>query len=1021
MKDPFRQENKKLRSEITKGQNDRIPNSLLTALMDIHRVAARDSIENMIISLEIIEDVVNKVVYAAAVEPVSTTATSLSENGIVPATTQFVSAFSVGGFPVEVVGPEASLRHSLVRESSAIINHVKELNTRWDPSGPRSETGGKRQKTRKQKSSKTTTTTTSDRPSTAPHADPVSERLECARKPDQYRRHRARIRRREKEAKLVGLQRKSGAVGLQGLLEELRFREGPLGKQRTSVVHIERPLMHTLKECFYSPPSATVLLGAALSFEALVTDNKSHIEVRTRCVVEAAGRAAQSVHLLSEHNQKHPKAQHSLGVGWRTMRAMVSAIGRMTDDDSGNSYKHNRKFCIEQGGLVILVRAIASDLWSSMCQHMQRRHVERNDLDESQWLPQWNQPNKKTKFITRTIMHEQTPLAAADNKEYHNRRSKHQLRPATVAVERVGLQGLLSTQPTYKKKRRRSKHQNRPLTVPYRRRRRPPAVPGSSSSSSSSSAAERSETSSRKKRRQATASKKNKPVPFSKDKESQILKKQTQLDAMRLLATWAADDSLRPLLAIGRVLEAALLIAGGRQPQLEALDSKGKGRPLTMGRPKYTGTELQIAANRLLLVFTQADFEAMESADRRRAIHSYAAKADEKLTAFLLPQSSALSLSHAPSSPPHTETAASLPSLASLSRFADAASPANPHAVARLPKLQKNNMFGRAGEPPVPISTLDMSGVPLAADGDRSKRSLGNHIATWEVFREGMMDIEVRARTRQLWRDEIEFRGILDERDRRLEGAIKHSRKMNLQYEEKKMRRNRLSRIQQLCSPEGRMEEARKIHGLNWKDPALLWGGVDAGVRRKLLGLEPAEPAKTHEYFHYQPPVVDVEPEPVVAPVTYPEYFGRCADEGGIAWWENLVVKKKRPTREELALLPYDISKDVQEEVNVLGQEAVEPLFGLEKSSFNTSADKADKMTGRSDSDIIDIVDEQLTEVVMSDLKSADHPSSLDLEASALVPLIMPVLRPSTAPDVTSQVDGKEPTRSRPMTSGAMR
>ena len=180
-----------------------------------------------------------------------------------------------------------------------------------------------------------------------------------------------------------------------------------------------------------------------------------------------------------------------------------------------------------------------------------------------------------------------------------------------------------------------------------------------------------------------------------------MLKKQTQLDAMRLLATWAADDSLRPLLAIGRVLEAALLIAGGRQPQLEALDSKGKGRPLTMGRPKYTGTELQIAANRLLLVFTQADFEAMESADRRRAIHSYAAKADEKLTAFLLPQS------HAPSPPPlHTETAASPPSLASLSRFADGASPANSHVVAGLPKLQKNNMFGRAGKPPVMIGLL---------------------------------------------------------------------------------------------------------------------------------------------------------------------------------------------------------------------------------------------------------------------------------------------------------------------------
>ena len=47
--------------------------------------------------------------------------------------------------------------------------------------------------------------------------------------------------------------------------------------------------------------------------------------------------------------------------------------------------------------------------------------------------------------------------------------------------------------------------------------------------------------------------------------------------------------------------------------------------------------------------------------------------------------------------------------------------------------------------------------------------------------------------------------------------------------------------------------------------------------------------------------------------ITQPDYFGRCADDGGRAWWEKLVVKKKRPTREELELLPYDISKDVEQ------------------------------------------------------------------------------------------------------------
>ena len=84
------------------------------------------------------------------------------------------------------------------------------------------------------------------------------------------------------------------------------------------------------------------------------------------------------------------------------------------------------------------------------------------------------------------------------------------------------------------------------------------------------------------------------------------------------------------MLAVGRVLEAALLISGGRRCQLEELDNDGKGRPLTMGRPKYKGTEIQRAANRLLMTFEHRDFEAMESADRRRAIEDFAANADRK-------------------------------------------------------------------------------------------------------------------------------------------------------------------------------------------------------------------------------------------------------------------------------------------------------------------------------------------------------------------------------------------------------
>ena len=110
--------------------------------------------------------------------------------------------------------------------------------------------------------------------------------------------------------------------------------------------------------------------------------------MRTRQVVDAAGKAAQSRELLSEMNQRTSKVQHGLGLGWRTMRALVSTIGRLTDDDSGNSNKHNRQFCLKSGGLVILVRAIASDLWSSMCRKMQKHHRQQNG--DTPWLPQWD-------------------------------------------------------------------------------------------------------------------------------------------------------------------------------------------------------------------------------------------------------------------------------------------------------------------------------------------------------------------------------------------------------------------------------------------------------------------------------------------------------------------------------------------------------------------------------------------------------------------------------------------------------
>lgn len=203
----------------------------------------------------------------------------------------------------------------------------------------------------------------------------------------------------------------------------------------------------------------------------------------------------------------------------------------------------------------------------------------------------------------------------------------------------------------------------------------------------------------------------------------------------------------------------------------------------------------------------------------------------------------------------------------------------------------------------------DLRGAAMARDGDRSKRHVLN-VPVWEAFRDGMLEESMRFNVRKLWREEIEYRGILDDRDRRLASALARSRKQNLRHTKRKVKMNRAARIANLCTPKGRMEEARKRHGLDWVDPRLQWGQVDPGVRRKLLGLSTAEPEAPMPIFYKPRP----EPEPVVEPVPIVprDYFGRCADVGGRAWWENLLVKKKRPTREELAKLPYDISKDVE-------------------------------------------------------------------------------------------------------------
>ena len=916
-------------------------------------IIIQESVEEMISSIEIIDGCLNDIINDVNGLSLVSTFSNIS----VTTTPTDTNRFTVGGIPVEVIGPPADKRHSLVRESSAIIDHVKQLNTRWEPSGPRSQTTTLRKRGKKKKKIKSTT---KHRPTTAPVVVSDPDLLEPERKPDHaYKRHRARIQWHKKAAKLVEVQQQNGVVGLRGLLQELRYRKCRGGRKRTSVVHIERPLMHTLKGCFCEPTSLIALLGAALSFEALVEDKTSHIEIRARSVLDAAGTAVQSIHLLSEMNKNDPFVNKSLGVGWRIMRALVSAVGRLTGDDSGNPNKHNRRYCIEHGGLVILVRALASDLWSSMCRKMQ--DTQHDNINENHLLPQWSTLSLSS---SKNVYGRDRINFSGDGGDVNysnsngkiNQYTNEKTRPSTVAVENAGKCCLFGNR-TYKRSSKGRPHTTFTSEENSRRAKSVPKAPFNN------------------KCRDVIRSREIYSIPFSKDKEGKILMKETQLHAVRLLTSWAADNTLRPLLAVGRVLEAALLVTGGRKKQLDALDNNGKGRPLTMGRPKYHGTRLQIATNQLLLSFTHSDFEAMESADRRQAINQYATEADQNLTKFLLPFNKKTSPTvpmnmNTPNLKRHYEKPGILPSSIGI----------------------KRNIFGLASDPPIPISILDMSAGPLAADGDRSNISNGHLIPVWETFRRGMLNIDVRARTRQLWREELAFRKILDDREFRLQEAIKHSRKLNLQYNERKTYMNRIQRIEYLCSPDGRMEEARRIHGLDFKSKIELYG-VDSTVRKKLLGLEPAERATKPVYFPNKINTLESEPEPVLPPIALPEYFGRCADEGGRAWWENLVIKKKRPTRAELELLPYDISKDVEDLKHL--QHETENLAGSSKNAVledSSSMGETQSLTSKvtlKNSTLQGTISE--TAYIKADFGTSE---SVNLESNFLIP----VLRPSTAP-----------------------
>ena len=311
----------------------------------------------------------------------------------------------------------------------------------------------------------------------------------------------------------------------------------------------------------------------------------------------------------------------------------------------------------------------------------------------------------------------------------------------------------------------------------------------------------------------------------------------------------------------------------------------------------------------------------------------------------------------------------------------------------------------------------------MARDGDRSKR-YALSIPVWETFRDGMLEEKMRFKVRELWREEMKYRSILDDRDKRLAIALARSRKQNLRHTKRKIRMSREARIARLCTPEGRMEEARKLHGIDLIDKEMSGDKVDPGVRRKLLGLSsPPEPDKPKPTIHKLPPQKIPEPEP--PPIPPRDYFGRCADDGGRAWWENLLVKKKRPTREELALLPYDISKDIEDsnQMSSFGvgegfsgefvhlENGFLPFVGEAKIIQNTTVGNAEQALSNPHAKSVPKArsvhdsSDNLNAVISSPPRQKKENQQLRPQTAVSLPQhhLIPILRPSSAPAVDSE------------------
>ena len=350
------------------------------------------------------------------------------------------------------------------------------------------------------------------------------------------------------------------------------------------------------------------------------------------------------------------------------------------------------------------------------------------------------------------------------------------------------------------------------------------------------------------------------------DGDLEKVKAVTRMEALKVIENLCSDSRLRPLLARCLVVDALLLITGGRQEQVKEFD----GRPLTAGCPKYSVPERRkprwrCMGERALLFFSVPNILYKRRVRTQNNLPAMASFADEKLTDALLRSRDGEQGKLKPSS--------------------------------RVQNSEKTMMMATA------TATTTTTTMTMPVTG-----------MTWSIL--GNLVKTSEERIRDLEDQEREFREVKFEREKIRANAFKYAKVLNESYEKRIAQKERQKRLDFAFSPAGRMAEIRRMYGLdrrqqdNTKTSKSAFQNFDKKSKKKATSAELGSVVTSNDFDTNSTLLsLDMHDEFVGDELG----FGEVATHGR-AYWENWLVKKPRPTREELAFREVDVEADREPE-----------------------------------------------------------------------------------------------------------